>query len=302
MKMEELYERISEYANNCGLKYCPSIEPTELANMLFLKAVEKTKKLIKNGSVIDSFLDRLNNGVYEERGKDTETAIQYFVFSQFRTIRGNEREYATTFVSQSSVGSSKDTDEPSEVIDVTDVEDVIDIEDEYGCEEEHDEGIDLTDESAYTEELLAEWRQAYEKLDEERKANFLGLLNAYHKGDAKVEPLLVRKMKEAVGEKPKTFETIKASKNVAKATFAVSRLLDCTPSIDSYCSHRKTCLKIEFDTVEDRQRHDVVFDDIKEALMPLGWVNGKVWKRKFMFELNEETSNIGQNREGEEVL
>ena len=301
MNMEEFYSRISEYANNCGLKYCPSIEPTELANMIFLKAVEKTKKLLKNGSVIDSFFDRLNNGVYEERGKDTETAIQYFVFSQFRTIRGNEHEYASTFVPQSTVNSSEGTDDPSEVIDVTDNE-AIDIEDEFDCEEEHNEGIDLTDESAYTEELLAEWRQAYEKLDYERKANFLGLLNAYHKGDAKVEPLLVRKLKEAVGEKPKTFETIKASKNVAKATFAVSRLLDCTPSIDSYCSHRKTCLKIEFDTVEDRQRHDVVFDDIKEALKPLGWVNGKVWKRKFMFELNEETNNLSKDREGEEVL
>lgn len=302
MKMEELYSRISEYAKNCGWKYCPTIETTELANMIFLKAVEKTKKVLKNGSVIDSFLDRLNNGVYEERGKDTETAIQYFVFSQFRTIRGNEQEYATTFVPQSSVGSSKDTDEPSEVLDVTDVGDAINIEEEFDCAEEQNEGIDLTDESAYTEELLAEWRQAYEKLDEERKANFLGLLNAYHKGDAKAEPLLVRKLKEAVGEKTKSFETIKASKNVAKATFAVSRLFDCTPNIDSYCSHRKTCLKIEFDTVEDRQRHDVVFDDIKEALKPFGWVNGKVWKRKFMFELNEETNNLSKDREGEEVL
>lgn len=300
MEMEELYSRISEYARNCGFKYCPTIESTELANMIFLKAVEKTKKVLKNGSVIDSFLDRLNNGVYEERGKDTETAIQYFVFSELRKIRGKEQEYASTFVHKSSVDSSTDA-EPSAVIDVTDDEEATVTEEGFDCEEEQKEGLDLSDESAYTEELLAEWRQAYEKLDDEGKANFLGLLNAYHKGDAKAEPLLVRKLKEAVGDKNKSSETIKASKNVAKATFAVRRLFDCTPSIDSYCSHRKTCLKIEFDTVEDRQRHDVVFDDIKEALKPLGWVNGKVWKRKFMFE-HEETNNIGQNREGEEVL
>jgi len=296
MKMEELYSRISEYARNCGFRYCPTVESTELANMIFLKAVEKTKKVLKNGSVIDSFLDRLNNGVYEKRGKDTETAIQYFVFSEFRKIRGKEQEYASTFVH-----TSTDTDEPSSELDVTDDDEAVVTEEGFECEEKQSEGLDLSDESAYTEELLAEWRQAYEKLDDEGKANFLGLLNAYHKGDAKAEPLLVRKLKEAVGDNNKSSETIKASKNVAKATFAVRRLFDCTPSIDSYCSHRKTCLKIEFDTVEDRQRHDAVFDDIKEALKPLGWVNGKVWKRKFMFE-HEETNNIGQNREGEEVL
>lgn len=73
--------------------------------------------------------------------------------------------------------------------------------------------------------------------------------------------------------------------------------------IDIYNSHRKRVLRISFGSVEERHKNDIFFTELSHKLGEHGWVNGKKWTNRYMYEDNNYTplSDRGREAVGSEV-
>lgn len=298
---ESLYDYISSCVNTCMSKddkYLLDyihLEKDDLINDLFILAVPTEEGKF-------SLYNRLNEDTFniEDEVKRHNTIRKYVRMFVYNKLRNMVRDYHgmfdlfirdTDFLTDTE-GLDDDLDAPFNL--------TFDAPTEDDEEEDNDDtAYDFSQRSSYTDELLNEWTVRFSELTDDKKRELAVAIYAHRR--SRSGELFLEMWKPILGDyltyAQKADGRYKYIDLADEVKEKIGHLFEVMPTVFAYNSHKKTCLRIEFESTEERSKNDIHREELDSLLSALGWTNGKIWAKRYMYE-KEDSS---QRQEGTEV-